>query len=1502
MLAAALLMLCSAHAQVVPNNSMESTSGSSVVSWTKVAGDQCKSKADQNPEPDGNLSMEIKSANTVCRSDPFLMTTTAIAFWEKGKGSDDQGGAFEIQPSGGGTALAGTDFDSSSSWNQRTVDSSAACRTNVQVFARNRGTNGNDDWVMDLIELDYTLPCAQYTDNDGDGSCPYGTVGDSDGNCAEPTGTSGDTQSPTVIDCDDTDAAIGPFAVEDPCDGIDNNCNGIVDTDGGTCVLYYPDTDGDGFGDVNATGGPDLGGYVLDNSDCDDSDAAINPGAAELTCDGIDNDCDPLTLDSEDLDGDGEDSCTDCDDTDPNNFFANSEVCDGADNDCDGTADNSLSFLDYYADGDGDGYGAGAATSACANPGGLLLDNTDCDDSNGAVNPGAFEATCNGIDDDCNASTVDQPDNDGDGSNICAAGGIDCDDNDSNNFPGNTEIYCNSADEDCIPGNDDVDQDADGFTTCDSPTPDCNDSNAAVNPGAAEVQCDGIDNDCDAATLDGPDADGDGSATCVDCDDTDPNNFPGNPEACDGADNDCNGIADDGLSFLAYYPDTDGDNFGSGTPQSSCTDLGGGFSTAGNDCDETDPAINPGATETCDGIDNDCDGFANVDGPGSEVDQDNDAYRICEGDCNDLQPLANPGQAELCDGYDNDCNGLADFSGGESDFDGDGYRVCNDANQDCNDGDGSINPGATELCDGLDNDCNGPIDDGLIFTDYYNDADNDGYGSGVANNSCAPIPNWVTLDGDCEPIDSLSFPGAVEACDGVDNDCNGLVDDGTQFQDYYEDLDNDGFGDPNAFVANACSPPVGTNPVPNSLDCDDTDFNLSPNAAEVCDGIDNDCNGQVDDGLVYTDYYEDLDNDGFGDAASIPVSSCEPVPGLVPDSTDCDPNFAFTYPGAPEICDTRDNNCDGAIDEGLAVAEFFQDADGDGFGDDLSGISACSAPPGYLSNGGDCDDSSELINPDAVEVCDNIDNDCSTAIDDGLVFEDYWADGDGDGFGAGLLQGNACAIPSGMVTNEDDCDDSNNAVYPGALEQCDGIDNDCDGVAQDDAPSTLWYEDLDDDGFGDSTATGTLSCAEPTGGDYAPNAEDCADADNAINPEADELCDGIDNNCDGAVDDADLNVVAPLYYPDNDGDGYGSDSGNPIRACDRPSGYSPTANDCDDNNATINIAGIEACPDGLDNDCDGLVDADDPSWTADPITYWFDQDDDGYGTPSLTYEGCPGTQPPGYVPSLNGFDCNDGESFVNVGATEICDGLDNNCDGIADDGLPSLLYYPDEDEDGFGDASVPGIEACGDYLPDVFGMVPDGTDCDDLDAVVNTSATEICNGIDDDCDGSVDAGLTQLWYQDADNDGYGDAGSGVEACTEAAPADLPYGAASIATGEDCDDSDDGINPDAAEVCDGLDNDCDGTADNGGGASEWFTDADGDGYGAGDPILACDQAPDTVDNSDDCDDTNFELNIQDSCSLEIARRSGGCGCDSGSVPGAGWLLLGAVALLRRRRAA
>ncbi|MFT6157759.1 MAG: hypothetical protein ACJA00_000325 [Myxococcota bacterium] len=1122
-------------------------------------------------------------------------------------------------------------------------------------------------------------------------------------------------------------------ANDDPYDDIDENCDQLNDYD----------ADGDGFADLSNVGMDfaDTDAYELSRSffndpmpatDCGDNDADVNPDVLDDTnVNGIDNDCDGLP--GVDADNDGEASVAsgggDCID-DPNTDLGPSVLeavdvlttateiwyddidqnCDGA-NDFDQDGDLYASLVQSAAYSGSDSETCAGQFSGCI---GGTLSATDCDDNpqdnTGSciddvtcadlVNPGVTDDDVdNSVDNNCD--NVPGIDGDGDLEASEASGGLDCDDVrddiNTNNTSDRTDGVDGLVDTNCdgIPG---VDGDGDLEASELSGGLDCDDTTEDINTSISDDRADGpdgaVDNNCDGVP--GVDADGDGQASQTtagtDCDDdagNDTNDCAdtgscaantflganevcadgidqncggdgdvGVPEVCDGVDNDCQNGVDDSFVLASFYDDGDVDGFGAelGASIQACVDASIAGKVANN------------------------------------------------GDCDDTEPLTNPDAAEICgDGDDNDCDPATADSGG---------------------GGG----GAELVCNGIDDNCDGTVDEGAPATaTFYLDVDSDGYGVNLTNTNVSAckfstVPGYSSVAGDCDDANPDRSPGVVEicanlidddcnsgtndaaafeVCDGFDNNCTNGIDDGLPRATFYVDADDDGFGDlnPNApgtyLVYKEASDNSGSPKYcvdvefPNATlvigDCNSSDPAVNPDAREVCgDGIDNNC-------------------DGLGDGPGA-------LPGL-------------------DTCNGFDDDCDGSIDEDAVRVLWYSDLDRDGFGQFNQGVGvlACAeADPSSIGgvsrskNTLDCDDTNPAINPDAFEViemangvpaavqidnncdvsrgtaapdvCDGVDNDGDGEIDEDGGFEinslsdlqdnrlPYYPDVDGDGFGDisedpiyacdGVSIEGYAVYEAGV--RDADCGVLDARVYPGAVEVCDDFESDnfthldtnCNGVT------------------GQTNVNGVFDVEE---------------------------CDGVDNNCDGSIDEVSLLVP---FYNDLDGDGFGAGVTIGQFCIDAVvEGASTVATDCQPRVASVYPGQTEDCNDGFDNNCDS------GSGTADDLD----------------------------------------------GGAEVCNGLDDDCNGVTDDTIAGTAtddYYIDVDGDGFGAPALVPLAACPDTNGEVLGYSLLGTDCDDSDPAVNTSADEVCNSRDDNCDGVIDTDTpndhpSKLWYPDSDRDGYG---------------------------------------------------------------------------------------------------------------------------------------------------
>ncbi len=371
-------------------------------------------------------------------------------------------------------------------------------------------------------------------------------------------------------------------------------------------------------------------------------------------------------------------------------------------------------------------------------------------------------------------------------------------------------------------------------------------------------------------------------------------------------------------------------------------------------------------------------------------------------------------------------------------------------------------------------------------------------------------------------------------------------------------------------------------------------------------------------------WYRDRDGDNFG-AANESLRSAARPDGFVVNKKDCDDNDATIFPWNKELPDQLDNNCNGRIDEGFVEVLFWQDADGDGFGDPDASLKQLEQPEGYVRNKLDCDDDDANEHPDAGERMDGIDNDCDGDIDEGSVT--YYRDVDGDGYGSASDTVTALEALPGYVDNDDDCDDNNADVSPRAEERDDSVDNNCNGEVDEGFFDRTYYRDQDGDGYGDPAETAVAR--EAPAGFVSNGTDNCVEIANASQSDLDG--DGIGDACD--------------EFTDSDDDGHQDSVDN----C--PLDYNPGQDNADGD------AWGDACDDFTDSDNDGHEDSRDNC----PLDYNPSQansDGDAWGDA-----------------------CDDSNDSDRDG-----DGFDNDSDNCPDTSNPS---QDDSDGDGIGDACDP---------------------------------------------------------------------------------------------------------------------------------------------------------------------------------------------------------------------
>ena len=750
-----------------------------------------------------------------------------------------------------------------------------------------------------------------------------------------------------------------------------------------------------------------------------------------------------------------------------------------------------------------------------------------------------------------------------------------------------------------------------------------------------EISCDGLDNDCDGqidelhsvgGSITYTDVDGTaglglgqtcGVGACgggvVECGSDSLSltcsslGLAGN-ESCNGADDDCNGAIDDLLTAPA-----------AALQAGACS---GALKVCGAAAGWLEPAYTELAgyeaqEASCDGIDNDCNGFTDdgLDAPAAN-NQDGvclGSTQICNGSLGWQEPnytsVAGYEQVEMtCDGLDNNCNGTAD-DGLMAPMASNQQGVCGGAMKVCGGSGGWVEPDYSDveffeanetLCDGRDNDCDGFADNTLV-------APAANLNTGVCSDAvktCGGVAGWQ------EPSYALiaGFELDEVSCDGLDNDCDGFDDE--NLSTLLSNLQH-GVCEGMTKICDGSGgwqePDYGTLPT----------FQLNET---YCDGLDNDCDGEMDEDLVapLAAYQE-----GVCLGATL---SCAGVSGW----TEPDYSLLTGHEASETACDGLDNDCDGNIDEQLVAPESELTS-----GVCAGSVKVCAASQGW-------------VEPDYAQIegyvveesqqCDDLDNDCDGDVDETFSENGVLKFVEADGV-TELYKGQECGTGScsgGQVVCAEDAESlSCSTLSLATLEVCDGRDNDCNTVVDD-----IQNQPTANIQFG--VCQGSLKvCAGVSGWDEP-------DYESITGFESDEVsCDGLDNNCDGLADNG---LSAPLALKQ------AGVCAGAVKTCDGNGGWLEPG--------YTNLAGFEASEitcDDLDNDCDG--ETDELYLTGGLFTYTDLDGTSGLIKGDVCGDGvCAGGSVACAASGVALTCTTEGQA-----ASDICDGLDNDCDGSADE-------------------------------------------------------------------------------------------------------------------------------------------------------------------------------------------------------------------------------------------
>ncbi|MDA3863995.1 MAG: MopE-related protein [Deltaproteobacteria bacterium] len=938
---------------------------------------------------------------------------------------------------------------------------------------------------------------------------------------------------------------------------------------------------------------------------------------------------------------------------------------------------------------------------------------------------------------------------------------------------------CDGQDNDC---DGEIDENSvDVGDPCESDTGECTPGTTVCDEGAIICQgfigpqpevCEGFDNDCDGTVDNSPIDEGgscgtnegictQGSYVCSGGSLVCSGNTSPEPEICDGSDNDCDGIIDNNLTDTGSA---------CGSDQGECQS---GVTACISGTLECQGEIAP-VSEICDGLDNDCNG-ASDDSPidvgefcGSDTGECEAGLTVCESGvivCSG----AVESQPEACDGLDNDCNGLIDDNTpDEGDVCGNSTGQCQAGTLVCSGGSyicqGSTEP-QPEACDGLDNDCDGTVDNNLTDTGDQCGSDTGECQSGVYD--C--ISGSLTCVGSIGP--------QIEACDGLDNDCNGNIDDNPQ--DINQPCGED---------TGTCTPGM-TVCIDGNVECQNS---MGPET-EQCDGLDNNCNGLIDESNPEGGEICGVSDTGI---CEMGVTVCQN--GTLSCQGSTDPQ--------PEVCNNLDDNCDGIIDNGDLCPQGAECIEGQcriycGSGefscpggteciDDYCEPNECyevECPDGFVCQEGTCVDLCENVECENDEICQN-----------------------------GICKENNCyglGCPNGEICFDSECTED-----PCQNTQCESDEFCSLGECVKTCERVICAD-------GEKCVSGNC-INEPCAQINCENGQICQDGQCLDNPCSGVFCSG-DRICQqgSCVDNPCHNVDCPLggicsegqcynhpdYIPGEEGDTI-TTNGNSLFGCNTSTGNSSSEStsllalilffglfavsffkkklsintkffssifliflllgscqtssykipdedgsmpDVPDSDASCTITndGVEIC-DGLDNDCNGIIDdgldlnndINNCGECSNVCDLFGAYNQCSQGT--CTSNGCA----PGYFDLNN--DMEDGceyECLPTNGGLEICDGLDNDCNGITDE---DFLLDSDPDNCGscsnqcsfpYASSTCEGgnclLLECNNGFKDLNDNPDDGCE---YSCFISNDGTEICDGLDNDCNGQVDDGVDTL--------------------------------------------------------------------------------------------------------------------------------------------------------------